>query len=139
VTTRLTTIVKDAEPETIKLLQTVLSAASEAKGKDIVVLNVNQLFSSADYFVVISGKSDRQVQGISNKILDAAIEKGITPYSSEGIEEGQWVLLDFGDVVVHTFYEPVRNHYDIEGLWAKAEKFMLPDESAEVTRKLLAA
>lgn len=136
-TTRLTTIVKDAEPETINLLKTILSAGSEAKGKDIAVLNVNGLFSSADYFVVISGRSDRQVQGISNRILDAALEKGVTPYSSEGMEEGQWVLLDFGDVIVHTFYEPLREHYDIEGLWARAEKFILPE--AESSRKLLAA
>lgn len=110
------------ESRALALTQQIVNAAADAKGRDITVLDVSKVFGLTDYFIVVSGRSDRQVQGISHKIIDTLGEQGIRPYSREGIDEGQWVLLDFGDAIVHVFYEPAREHYDIEGLWTKARR-----------------
>jgi ribosome-associated protein len=79
----------------------------------------------ADNFIVVSGRSDRHVIGIANRAIDAAAERGISPSTIEGLEKGHWVLLDFGDVVLHVFYEPLRAHYNLENLWAEARRIDL--------------
>jgi len=111
------------------VVQTVVQACEEAKGKDIVTLDVKKISDVADYFVVVSGRSDRQVQGIINRILDS-LPTNIQPLAIEGIEDGQWVLLDLGDVVIHAFYEPMREHYDIEGLWSRGKRVQILASSA---------
>lgn len=111
------------EPQSLELVNSIINACAEAKGKDITVLDVSKIFGMAEYFVVVSGRSDRQVQGIANKVR-AALE-GPPPaqmLSTEGMDVGHWVLVDCGEVIVHIFYEPVRSHYDIESLWAKAKR-----------------
>ncbi|MCO6430418.1 MAG: ribosome silencing factor [Deltaproteobacteria bacterium] len=109
-------------PSLEELLDKIIKACGEAKGKDTVLLDVSKISDIAQYFVIVSGRSDRQVQGISNKIIQSITEMGIAPTSVEGLEEGQWVLMDTGDVVVHVFYEPTREYYDLEGLWASAKR-----------------
>ena len=79
----------------------------------------------ADYFIVASGRSDRQVQGITNRGIKELAKVGVRPLSVEGYEDGQWVLIDCGDVVAHVFYEPVRSEYDLESLWIRARKLDL--------------
>ena len=106
-----------------EIVESIVDAALEARGKDVRVLKVASLFPEADYFVLISGRSDRQVQGISNKILQQLDDLGLNPSSLEGLDSGQWVLIDCGDVIVHVFYEPIREHYDLESLWSKAPNF----------------
>lgn len=97
-------------------------AAEQYKARDLVLLNVSGLASFADYFLIGSGQSSRQVQGISDNVETALRQSGIRPLGIEGRSEGHWVLMDYGDVIVHLFYEPVRHFYDLESLWSDAER-----------------
>ena len=126
-----------ASPEA-RLVDEIVLAAREVKGKDIHVLKIGDLSSIADYLVVISGRSDRQVQGIANRIIDAIYNqgKGTVPFSIEGLEQGLWVLLDFSGVIVHIFYESLREQYDIEKLWSKATLYDLSDERSTFLPRL---
>lgn len=117
--------VKKDTSNTLGVLQKVVGACEDVKGQDIAVLDVHRISDFADYFVVVSGRSDRQVQGITNRIIEELAVKGIKPHAVEGYEDAQWVLVDFGDVVVHVFYEPVREHYDIESLWIRGHRMEL--------------
>ena len=102
-------------------------AALDKKAYDLVVLDVEALTSMASYFVICTGRSDIQVQTISREIEDALRQEGIRPLALEGVSHGQWILMDFGDVVVHIFYETVREFYNLEGLWVKAPRRRLPE------------
>jgi ribosome-associated protein len=95
----------------------------DKKALDIVILDVRGMTSYADYVVVASGESDRQVSSMAEHILTQLKEQeGLRPMGSEGMQGGQWVLLDFGDVVVHLFLGEARSFYDLEGLWADAAR-----------------
>jgi ribosome-associated protein len=102
-------------------------AALEKKACDLVVLDVKELTSIADYFIICSGRSDRQVQSIAQGLQEDALEEGFKPFAVEGTQRGHWVLMDFSDVIVHIFYEPVRKFYDLDGLWGHAPKAELPE------------
>ena len=78
--------------------------------------------SIADFFLIASGHSSRQVQAISRHVSERMREEGFKPYGVEGVQEGHWVLMDYGDVVIHLFYQPVREIYDLEGLWIEAPR-----------------
>lgn len=104
------------------LVKEIVDASIEAKGSDIVVLNMEGFSDITDRFIVVSGRSDRQVQGISNRIYDALLEAGLKPVAIEGLDRGQWVVLDYGSVIVHVFYESTRELYDLEGFWSKAKR-----------------
>jgi ribosome-associated protein len=91
------------------------------KALDLVLLDVKAISSFADYFLICSGRSSRQVQGIADRLEEALREKGIRPLGVEGRREGHWVLMDYGDVIVHIFYEPTRSVYDLESLWSEAK------------------
>lgn len=92
------------------------------KALDVVVLDVSRFSSFADYFIICSGKSSRQVQGMADKVERALKARGIKPLGSEGRREGHWVLMDYADVIIHIFYEPVRSFYDLESLWSEASR-----------------
>ena len=102
-------------------------AALDKKAIDLVVLDVGALTSITDYLIICTGRSDRQVQSIAQAIQDAVESTGARPLSVEGLRRGQWVLLDFADVVVHVFYQPVREFYDLERLWEHAPRVQLPE------------
>lgn len=108
-----------------ELAYEIVSACDDAQGRDVTVLEVSKIFPLSDYFIVVSGRSDRHVQGIANRVLENLSERGAAPLTVEGVEKGHWVLLDFGDVVLHVFYEPSRAHYDVESLWVRAPKVTL--------------
>jgi ribosome-associated protein len=99
-----------------------LQAAVEKKAQEPVLLELKGLSSFTDYFFLCSGKSDRQVQAIAQAIEKALKKRGIQPLGQEGTLEGKWILMDFEDVVVHIFLEPVRRFYDLEGLWTDAPR-----------------
>lgn len=99
-----------------------LKAAIEKKARDPVLLEMRGITSYTDYFLLCSGKSDRQVQAIAQGIEEALKKKGIRPLGQEGSAEGKWILMDYEDVVVHIFLEPVRRFYDLEGLWLDAPR-----------------
>jgi ribosome-associated protein len=92
------------------------------KAEDLVVLDVRGLASFTDYFVIMSGRSTRHVQGLAEAISEELRAKRISSKHSEGMREGLWVLLDFGDVVAHVFYHETRGFYNLEGLWHDAPK-----------------
>lgn len=101
--------------------------ALEKKACDLVVMDVRGLTSIADYFIICSGRSDRQVQSIAQGLDENSAQHGIKPFAVEGSGRGHWVLMDFSDVIVHIFYEPVRRFYDLDGLWGHAPRAELPE------------
>ena len=102
-----------------------LKAALEKKAENPILLELKGIVSFTDYFLLCSGKSDRQVQAIAGAIEEELKGKGIRPLGQEGLREGKWVLIDYEDVVVHVFLEPVRKFYDLEGLWIEAPRVNL--------------
>ena len=106
--------------------------ALEKKAYDLVVLEVRELTSIADYFILCSGRSDRQVQSIAQGLDENGREEGFKPFAVEGMQRGHWVLMDFSDVIVHVFYEPVREFYDLDGLWGHAPRAKLPEAYAKL-------
>ena len=99
-----------------------LSLALDKKALEPVLLDVRQLCSFCNYQLIISGRSDRQVDAISDAIELGLKEEGMRPISTEGARSGQWALLDYGDFVVHVFVHAAREHYDLEGLWNDAPR-----------------
>jgi len=102
-----------------------LKAAIEKKALNPVLLELKEITSFTDYFLLLSGKSDRQVQAIAQAIEEALKKRGIRPLGQEGTLGGKWVLMDYENVVVHIFLEPIRNFYDLEGLWLDAPRIDL--------------
>ncbi|HSK46933.1 MAG TPA: ribosome silencing factor [Coriobacteriia bacterium] len=106
-------------------------AASDKRATDIVAMDVAELLVVTDYFVICTGNTDVQVKAIADEVEDRLrMEGGIKPIGREGREEGKWVLLDFGDLVIHVFQPGERDFYRLEKLWADAPRLTLP---ADVT------
>jgi ribosome-associated protein len=103
-------------------LDLYVKAALGRKALGLVVLDVRDLTSVADAFIICSGRSNRQVTAIAEFIQIELKKAGIKPLSVEGKKEGLWVLLDYGHVIIHVFYESVRDFYDLEGLWVDAKR-----------------
>lgn len=101
--------------------------ALDKRGSNPVVLDVREMSSFTDYFLIVGGSSDRRVQTIGESIVQAMKERGVRPLGVEGLREGRWVLIDFGDWVVHVFYEEVRGVFDLEDFWFDAPRVELPD------------
>jgi ribosome-associated protein len=115
-------------------LQSVFACARVAvdmRARDPMILDVRDLCSFTDYFLIVSGSSDRRVQTIAEAIIQDMKERGVRPVGVEGLREGRWVLVDFGDWVVHVFYEDIRAFYDLEGLWFDAKRVEPPVEAKE--------
>ncbi|UCF89604.1 MAG: ribosome silencing factor [bacterium] len=102
-----------------------VGAAADKKALDPIALDLRGLSSVAEYFVIVTGTSDRHVQAVAENITEAFTAIGVEPLGEEGLREGRWVLLDYGEVVVHVFLEPVREYYDIERLWIDAPRLDL--------------
>ncbi|EPX64920.1 Iojap protein [Cystobacter fuscus DSM 2262] len=110
-------------PRAHALARKIANLLSDKKAVDIVILDVRGMTSYADYVVVASGESDRQVSSMAEHVLVKLKEsEGLRPVGHEGMDTGQWVLLDFGEVVAHIFYSEMRAHYDLEGIWADARR-----------------
>jgi ribosome-associated protein len=99
-----------------------LELALDKKALEPVLLDVRGLCTYCNYQLVLSGRSDRQVEAIAQAIVVGLKASDIRPLSHEGRKAGQWALLDFGDFVVHVFHHPQREHYDLEGLWVDAPR-----------------
>lgn len=100
--------------------------ALDKKALDVKILEIGRLSSIADYLVLASGRSDRQAQAIAD-----SVKKGLKKYGKaldvEGLKEGNWIVIDYGDVLVHIFQEELRHYYDLDGLWAAASREEIPD------------
>jgi ribosome-associated protein len=114
-------------PESRETALLCVRFALEKKAYDLVVLDVHEQTSLADYFIICTGRSDTQVQAIAQSIDENLAKLGRKPISREGYSTGHWVLIDYGDVIVHVFYEPVREYYDLERLWSHAPRLPLPE------------
>ena len=108
-----------------------LELGLDKKGLEPVLLDVRELCSFCNYQLVLSGRSDRQVDAIAEGISTGLKQEGLRPLGAEGARTGQWALLDYGDFVVHVFLHSVREHYDLEGLWNDAPRIEIdvPDEA----------
>ena len=100
----------------------VAAAGLEKKAERIEIIDIGEKVDYADYLVLMSGRSDRQVQSIAKGIDEALRLQGVKVQGTEGMAEGHWVLLDFSDVIVHVFLEEVRRSYDLEGMWMEANR-----------------
>ena len=115
-----------------------LKAVLATKAKDVVALDISKLTSFTDTFIIVSGTSTRQVKAIGERLASSLRDEKVKPLSIEGLEEGRWVLLDYGDVIIHIFYEPVRSEFNLEGLWADAQELPLPEvEKTAEPKKLV--
>ena len=105
-----------------------LHAAAEKKAIEPVVLDLRDIASFTDYFVIVSGANERQVQAISDEIYEQLKKSGHAAARVEGYKTAEWILLDFGDFVVHVFEQKARKFYDLERLWRESKRVQLPAE-----------
>lgn len=113
----------ELDEDTEQLLDAVLVAIADKLGADPVVLRMTELLGVVDLFVITSGRSDRQVRTLCEEVeRRSRADAGRGPLRVEGLPDARWVLLDFGDVVVHVFDEPTREYYDLEHLWSAAPR-----------------
>ena len=107
--------------DTESLLAKLIEVAEEFKAQDIRILGVRDVCDFADFFVILSGSSTTHVQSISDELFFKTKHAGRHADSVEGMETGEWVLMDFGDIVVHVFHPNKRAYYNLEELWSRAE------------------
>ena len=107
-----------ATPRAIELLQIAARAADDKQADDLVALDVSGPLPLTDVFLLATGRSERNVVAIAGEIEDKMLEAGARTLRREGRAEGRWILLDFGDVVVHVFHDEDRQYYSLERLWA---------------------
>jgi ribosome-associated protein len=113
---------EEGEFQFARLAEQIAEAAWDRKALDLKILDVRKLVSYADYFVICSGRSDRQVQAIAQNITAELREQGFRPLGVEGQAHGMWVLMDFGDIIVHIFHLNEREEYGLEQIWKDAPR-----------------
>jgi ribosome-associated protein len=109
-------------------------AAIDKKAQDLTLLNVRDLSSFADYFLICSGTSNRQVKAIADGIVEALKREGDLPLGIEGYADAGWILIDCDDLIVHIFQEPIRGFYRLESLWHEAPRVDLMEWESEARR-----
>lgn len=105
----------------------IAAAALDKKAAGVEILDVAGKVDYADFLVIMTGRSDRHAQSIAQGIEESLKKKGVRALSVEGMPHGSWVLIDFGDVVVHVFQDEARQMYDLDGLWIDARRVPVPD------------
>ena len=109
---------------------TAARSALSKKALDLVVLDLREITSFADYFLICTGTNARQNQAISDEIYLQMKNRGELPATLEGYDNGEWILLDYGDLICHVFLEKTRTYYDLERLWRHAKRVEVPAEAA---------
>ncbi|PTS85900.1 ribosome silencing factor [Pseudomonas sp. HMWF032] len=104
------------------LVKLATAALEEIKAQDITVIDVRGKTSITDFMLIASGTSSRHVKSLVDNVLEKAKEQGVRPLGSEGLDSGEWALLDLGDIVVHVMLPTARQFYDLERLWQGAEQ-----------------
>jgi ribosome-associated protein len=105
-----------------ELVRVAIDALEELKAKDITTIDVRGKTSVTDFMVIASGTSSRHVKSLAENVLEKVKEQGVRPLGNEGLDGGEWALLDLGDVVVHVMQVATRQFYDLERLWQGAEQ-----------------
>ncbi len=116
----------DTDGKTIQAtIKPYIQAVLGRKAQQVVILDLQNLTSFADAFIICSGKSNRQVAAIAEHVQIELKKQGKHPIHVEGKKEGHWVLMDYGDIIIHIFFESVRQFYDLEGLWIDAKRILV--------------
>jgi ribosome-associated protein len=110
-----------AERPPLEVARKIVEVAEDKKAADIVLLDLAGLTTLADYFVICSGGSERQLGGIADGIIEALRAEGVRPIGREGEPASHWILVDFGSVIVHAFTPPERDYYELEKHWSEAK------------------
>ena len=111
--------------------RTAASAASAKGGEDTVIIEVGEVLAITDAFVITSGRNTRQVKTIAEEVeARLKADGGISPLRIEGMDDTHWVLVDYGDLVIHVFLDETREYYDLERLWSDAPRLAWEDEAA---------
>jgi ribosome-associated protein len=119
------------EPLSVARARVALEAAAEKKGADLAILDVGDVLSIIDLFVLVSASNARQVRTIVDEVEKALTEHdGSKPISVEGLADASWVLLDYGDIVVHVFLDETRAYYDLDRLWGDVPRLDVPATQA---------
>ncbi|MBN1958744.1 MAG: ribosome silencing factor [Desulfuromonadales bacterium] len=106
---------------TSKIVDAAVEFALDKKGFDLKLFDVRELSSLTDFLLIVSGRSDRQVRAIAENIrTEFKHQHNLLPLAVEGVDQGRWILLDYGDLMIHIFQPQVREFYDLEGLWTEA-------------------
>lgn len=114
-----------------------LQAASDKKALDMVVLDLREIATFTDYFVITSGTNERQVQAISDEVFEKLKKAGTAAARVEGYKSAEWILLDYGDFIVHVFADKARKFYDLERLWRESKRITVPPELGVETNSSL--
>lgn len=120
-----------ASEASVELMHLAAAAADQKGGEDLVALDVSGPLPLADVFLLVTGRNERNVMAIAGEIEDRLNEQGIKTLRREGRSEGRWILLDFGDLVVHVFHEEDRMYYSLERLWKDCPVLPLGVAAAE--------
>lgn len=122
----------DSSPESsVKLCDDLVALLEDGKGQDIARMNIGRLTTVADFMVVATGTSSRHVKSLAINTVEGMRERGVRPRGIEGEEAGEWILVDFGDVIVHVMQKSVREHYDLESLWQAGFSNAMPWRTGE--------
>lgn len=105
-----------------EIMSEIVKILDDKKADDITVIGVTNVTIIADYFVICSATSTTKLKALSQEVEHKLKEQGIEPLRSEGFREGNWIVIDYGSVIVHIFYKEMRDFYDLERLWADGEK-----------------
>jgi ribosome-associated protein len=125
-------LTKKKEPDSRQRALLCVNASLEKKAKDLIILKVKEISAFADYFIITSGTSDRQVRAIADAIQENLKKAEILPLGIEGEAAGQWILMDYSDVIIHIFLDNVRTFYDLERLWSEAPRMAVPDDTVSL-------
>lgn len=116
---------KESSLDGNELARTIVQIAADKKAEDIIMLDIRGLSIIADYFVICTGTSDRQVRAIAKDIDEQLGKRGLNAIHVEGMADAHWVLLDYGSVIVHVFDPATRDYYRLEKLWAEAPRVLV--------------
>ena len=115
-------------PAAVESAMIAARAASEKKATDILVLDISKVASFTDFFIICTGANQRQVHAIADSVEEKLRSAGQRPNHTEGYSNAEWILLDYGDFIVHVFNSTTRRFYDLERLWRDAEAVALPPD-----------
>jgi ribosome-associated protein len=111
---------KESELDPGELARELVDAIADRKGFDIIMLDVRPVSLLADYFIICSGDTERQVKAIVDEILERGVESGLKPLQIEGTPASGWIILDYGIIIAHVFMPSQRDYYQLERLWSDA-------------------
>ena len=111
----------------LEMVRIAVEALREKKGRDIIALDVSERTVLTDAFIIVTGTNDRQVSALTDAVDEALTKAGFEKKNIEGYHTGKWILLDFGDLIVHVFDQESRAFYDLERIWRDAERVEIPE------------